>query len=424
MAGVAASSVVSAAATWGALVVVGRYLGPGEYAEFMVLWGAFFAATGVLAGLQQEVTRSVAQATTAATEANGAPPLLGSTLVGVAGAALLVVSAPAWGPLVLGEDWVRVSLVLAIGFLGYAVANFVTGTLAGIGSWSSYSLSIVLEGLIRAAFVITVVLLGSSEVGWALALLSGMLGWVVLLLVSRAARQTSRQPAADSLGVFLSRSTQAVVAAGCSALAVAGFPVLMSATSDGPLTAEAGVVLAVVVCTRAPLLLLLSFQGPLIRRFVMQRHQGLRNLLLPVSSAGGLVVALSALSYVVGPPLMRLVFGSDFDPSPQFVALAVLGAGLLGGLVITGWLALVRGQHTAFALGWLVTSGATAVLLAAPLDVEARSALALLIAPVVGGAVHLGALWSAGRGASPAKVSSARDSSRSDAGPTDERAAD
>ena len=34
-------------------------------------------------------------------------------------------------------------------------------------------------------------------------------------------------------------------------LAVAGFPVLVSATSDGPLTAEAGVVLAVVVCTRS-----------------------------------------------------------------------------------------------------------------------------------------------------------------------------
>ena len=169
---------------------------------------------------------------------------------------------------------------------------------------------------------------------------------------------------------------------------------------------------------------MLSFQGPLIRRFVIQRHQGLRHLVLPVSLVAGLVVALSALSYFIGPPLMRWVFGSAFDPSPQFVALAVLGAGLLGGLVITGWLALVRGHHTAFALGWLVTSGATAVLLSAPLDVEARSALALLVAPVVGGVVHLMALWLDGRGAPPANVSSPRDSSRSDAGPTDERAVD
>jgi len=421
---VATSSIVSAAATWGALVVVGRYLGPGEYAQFMVLWGAFFAVTGVLAGLQQEVTRSVAMATTAATEPTGPTPLLGCSLMGASGAALLVASAPLWGPPVLGEDWVRVSLVLAAGFAVYALANFLTGTLAGMGSWSSYSLSIVLEGLIRAAFVVSVVWLGSSEIAWALALLSGILGWVVLLLVSSAARHTPRQPAADSLGVFLGRSTQAVVAAGCGALAVAGFPVLMSATSDGPLTAEAGVVLAVVVCTRAPLLLLLSFQGPLIRRFVLERHQGLRSLWLPALRAGGLIVGLAALSYVIGPPLMRLVFGSEFDPSPGFVAFAVLGAGLLGGLVITGWLVLVRGHHTAFAVGWLATTCATAGLLEMPLGVESRSALALTLGPVVGVGVHLLALWLDGREAQPLGVRRPPTSSQSDPDLPDERAVD
>ena len=391
MVGVATSSVASALMTWGALVVAGRHLGPSEYTRFMVVWGAFFAATGVLAGLQQEVTRSVA--TARETRDHGPTPLLGSLLLGGLGAVLLAGSALLWGPRVLGGDWWRISLVLATGFAAYALANFVTGTLAGTGDWSAYSLSIVLEGVFRASVVVVVVLIGTSEVVWAMALTSGLLGWVVVLAVSRAARETVRQPAADGVRGFSRRAAQSVVAAGCSALAVAGFPVLMRATSPTRLTAEAGVVMAVVVCTRAPLLLLLSFQGPLIRRFVRERHLGPRHLRREALWSLVAFALAAGLAYVAGPPLMRAVFGDGFDPSPWFVAVAVLGAGLMGGLTITGWLVLVRGRHGAFARGWLVTTCVTALALMLPLDVEARSAVALVAGPLAGGGSHLLTLW-------------------------------
>jgi O-antigen/teichoic acid export membrane protein len=388
---VATSSVASALVTWGALVAAGRQLGPSEYTRFMVVWGAFFAATGVLAGLQQEVTRSVA--TARETGAHGPTPLVGSLLLGGLGAGLLAVSALVWGPRVFGADWWRITVVLAAGFAAYALANFVTGTLAGTGAWSAYSLSIVLEGLFRASVVGVVVWIGTSELVWALALTSGLLGWVVMVAVSRAARETVRQPASDGVRGFSRRALQAVVAAGCSALVVAGFPVLMSATSATRLTAEAGVVMAVVLCTRAPLLLLLSFQGPLIRRFVRDRHLGAQHLRREAGLSLATFVLAAGLAYVVGPPLMRMVFGGEFDPPPWFVAVAVLGAGLMGGLTVAGWLVLVRGRHGAFVLGWLCTTCVTAAALMLPLDVEARSAVALVVGPLAGGAIYLPTLW-------------------------------
>lgn len=419
MAGVAASSITSAVLTWGALVVAGRELGPGEYTRFMVLWGAFFAATGILAGLQQEVTRSVASASEAPEP--GPTPLLGSVLLGAGGAAVLAGSALFWGERVLGQDWVRISLVLAGGFAAYALANFVTGALAGMGAWSSYALTILLEGVVRAGVLGAVVLASSSEVVWALALASGLLGWVVVLAMSGVARDTVRQPAADTLGGFSRRSLQAVVAAGCSALAVAGFPVLVRATSPTRLTAEAGVVLAVVVCTRAPLLLLLSFQGPLIRRFVRDRNLGPEPLLRPAGWALAVVALGSGVAYVVGPPLMRLVFGDAFDPEPWFVAVAVLGAGQMAGLTVTGWLVLVRGRHGAFVGGWLLTTAVMAASLLLPLDIEGRAAVALVAGPLVGAAAHLLALLLPGS-PRPEGVRAARTTSPPGPPPIDGRA--
>jgi O-antigen/teichoic acid export membrane protein len=390
MVGVAVSSVTSAALTLGVLVVAGRVLGPGDYAHFMVLWGAFFAATGLLAGLQQEVTRSVATARALGT--HEPTPLLGSLVVGMVGAVLLAGSAVVWGERVLGPRWPELSLVVAAGFAGYSLANFVTGALAGTGAWPAYSLSIVAEGVLRAAVVTAVVSTNASEVSWAVALLSGLLGWVVVLVVSRTARATPRQPAADPVLRFSRRATQAVVAAGCSALALSGFPVLLRATDDARLTAATGVTLAVVVCTRAPMLLLLSFQGPLIRRFVDERERPLRHLVRPTVIAAGGFVGAALAAYVVGPVVMRVVFGDDFDAAGWFVAVAVLGAGLMAAVTVTGWLALARGRHAAFAAGWLVVTAATALVLTLPLEVEPRTALALLLGPVAGGVVHLTAL--------------------------------
>ena len=159
MVGVAGASVVSAVVTWLGLLLAARLLGPAGYGEFMAVWSVLFAATGTLAGLQQEVTRRVATSgheggaapvsgPVAASPREGAHVWSGSVLAGLLGAALLLATSPWWGPRVWGGEWPILLPLLALGFVGYAWANGVTGSLAGQGSRRSACQQVVKQLLL------------------------------------------------------------------------------------------------------------------------------------------------------------------------------------------------------------------------------------------------------------------------------------
>jgi O-antigen/teichoic acid export membrane protein len=168
--------------------------------------------------------------------------------------------------------------------------------------------------------------------------------------------------------------------------------VLLKATS-GDLGATGGVVILAVTLTRAPLLVpLTAMQGNLIAHFVDQRTEKLRALITPalVVTAIGLVGV--GLAWAVGPWLLREAFGSQYQAGGALLAWLTAGAIAIALLTLTGAAAVAAALHRAYSLGWVSATLASALLLLLPLNLETRTVVALLCGPVVGMAVHLGAL--------------------------------
>jgi O-antigen/teichoic acid export membrane protein len=388
------ASAAAAVLTWILQVVAGRLLGPQGFAAFMVVWGFVFLEVGLLMGLQQETTRAAKlMEGTTPTDRRGTPLLRLGLAVGGGGALLLLVTSPAWGARLFGADWLPVVGATAFGFLAYATYNVVNGTLAAAGSWGDYALSITAEGVLRGVLVLGVLLVGGGLAGQTWALSTAGLTWA-LLCIRSSFRASARSRVPVSMKRLTSNSLHAMVATGCSAIMIAGFPVLLKVTASQPLPPEAGVLLAAIVVTRAPLLLPLSaFSAVVLTRFVVAGERimtMLARLCVPVA----LVTAAGALAaYVVGPYLLRLLYGQDFEVSASLISLLVVAAGLLTMQSLSGSAVLASGRHRLYAAGWLLATAVSVLALISDLTVETRSLLALLIGPVVGLLVNVLALW-------------------------------
>jgi O-antigen/teichoic acid export membrane protein len=191
---------------------------------------------------------------------------------------------------------------------------------------------------------------------------------------------------------FLRGAAHSIAAAGASAILVMGFPVLLKATS-GDLGAAGGVVILAVTLTRAPLLVpLTAMQGNLIAHFVDQRTERLRALLAPALA----VVALGAVGVVaagtLGPWLLRVAFGEEYRAGGGLLAWLTTAAIAIALLTLTGAAAVAAALHRAYAAGWISATVASMLLLLLPVGLETRTVIALLCGPIVGIAVHLGAL--------------------------------
>lgn len=376
------ATVVAASLTWLSLLVAARSLGPARYSDFLVVWGLFFGVTGVLAGLQQEVTR-------AATADDDGPPRTalarGVVTIAVIGVIVILASAPVWAPGAFNRNWGWTALALAVCFGGYCVANLINGALASTRSWNEYASLIVAEGVVRAAAIVIVVGLGGRALGWGLAITAALLAWVVVGLGSQRVRTALRTTGDLTIRRFLRQSGQAMAASACSAAMITGFAPLLKATGPADFGAASGVVLAAVIVTRAPVLvLLIAFQGPIIATLVQGGADAARALFRWIVwgiLATGFAAVVGAAA---GPAVVRIIFGSSFSAGGRIIACAIVGAGLLALLTVIGWLALARGSHGALLLGWTAALAATAGTLSIDIGVDARAGLALVVGPLVG----------------------------------------
>lgn len=383
------ASLVATALTWLLQAAAGRIIGPDAYATFMVAWGFVFLEIGILLGLQQEVTRAVASDVPSDDPAPRVDPLVLAGGIGLVGGVLCLVTSPLWGHRLFGDHWLAVVAAMAAGFPLYAVYNAVNGVLAGRRRWTDYSWSIVADALLRLAAVVPVMLLmlGLGAQAWALD--ASALAWVVLLGRYGVRKAVAVRIPGTATGLT-SSALHAMLATGCSALLIAGFPVLLQLTSHRPLGPEAGVVIAAVIATRAPLLLPLNaFQAVILTRLVLGRDHVLRTLsTLLVLVIGGTAIGVVS-AYAIGPTLLRVLYGSEFRVGRGLVALLVLGAGLVAAQTVTGSAMLATGRHRLFATAWVAATVVAVLLLSLPLPTPTRTVLALVVAPLVGLGVNL-----------------------------------
>jgi O-antigen/teichoic acid export membrane protein len=315
-----------------------------------------------------------------------------AAMVGVVAAAVIAASSPLWsGHVFVESQWLSVAL-LSVGLAGFCLHATLLGMLAGVGRWTQYGALMVTDAAMRVAVAAVTFVVGWGLVGYLWATVAGAVAWLILLIASPATRAAAALMTPGGTMTFLRGAAHSIAAAGASAILVMGFPVLLKATS-GDLGATGGVVILAVTLTRAPLLVpLTAMQGNLIAHFVDQRAARLRALVAPAAVVAGLGAVGVAAAGVFGPWLLRVAFGEDYRAGGALLAWLTTAAIVMALLTLTGAATVAAALHRAYAAGWISATVAAMLLLLLPLGLETRTVIALMCGPLVGIAVHLGAL--------------------------------
>lgn len=402
MARVGTATAVTALCGYGVIYLAARDLAPSGFSVFGVFWGAFGLVSGAAFGLLQETTREVRACSVGGPYLEVAPtkrthPLRVAALIGLAAAVVIAGTAPLWSGRVFVESrWLSVALLCA-GLAGFCVHTTLLGMLAGINQWTQYGALMVTDAVIRVAIAAATVVLGWHLTGFLWATVGGAIAWLILLVASPATRAAARLLTPGGTATFLRGAAHSITAAGASAILVMGFPVLLKLTS-AELGAEGGVIILAVTLTRAPLLVpLTAMQGNLIAHFVDQRSDRLRALIAPAGIVAGIGAVGVAAAGAVGPWLLRIAFGPQYQASSALLAWLTAAAVAIAMLTLTGAAAVAAALHRAYSLGWVGATVASGLLLLLPLSLQTRTVVGLLCGPLVGIGVHLVALSRATR---------------------------
>ena len=137
---------------------------------------------------------------------------------------------------------------------------------------------------------------------------------------------------------------------------------------------------------------LTAMQGNLIAYFVDHRGARLRALLAPAALVIGVGAVGVLVAGLIGPWLIRTAFGTEYETGGPLLAWLTAGAVSVALLTLTGAATVAAALHRAYSVGWVGATVAAGALLTLPLDLPARTVVALLCGPMVGIAVHTAAL--------------------------------
>jgi O-antigen/teichoic acid export membrane protein len=370
---------------------VASTIGSAGYAVFSVFWSALFLVVGILFGLQQESTRAVAET---ANESPSKPVRASlwrfSAAVALVVVAVVLVTSFVWAPPSLGVSHLGLVWFVAAGAGLNCLVAAASGILAGAGLWRYLAMIVALDGILRVIGVLAV--LAVSHDVLALAVVVILPFPLSLLIVFAFARGRLIVNAKVSIGVrrLIANTGQTMLAASATAVLINGFPLVLSFFSTNEQHAELGALILSITLTRAPILVpLMALSSFLVTQFSRRPDRVGRLMGLLLAAIAVIIAILSLVTWAWGPEFMRVVFGAEFAFPPGVLVPLVASSGLIGALCVSGAAVLARGLHGAYALGWVVASLVSIALLFLPIDLPARSALALAVGPAVGLVVHL-----------------------------------
>jgi O-antigen/teichoic acid export membrane protein len=378
-------------------IIAGRALGPDKYAEFSVLWTlVFFAAPGFMFPLEQEVSRAVSARR--ARGLGGAPVIKKAAALGGVLAVLLAVVSLALSSLILdhlfdGEALLLVGLVLALPT--YAAIHLSRGALSGTGRFAAYGWLLAGEGLLRIAAALVLALVSVKVTGAYGLLIAGAPVVALVFVMSRQRGLLEDGPEAswselsEALGWLL---LGAVLAQGFVNASVPLVKVLADNSED----AVAGQFQAGLIISRVPLFLFQAVQASLLPKLaglaaegrLTDFRTGLRRLVSVVIAIG---LAATIGGFALGPFVLRLFFGADFDRlgNADIGYLALASAAFMLAMALSQALIALHG-HAKVAGGWMV-----AIIVLALLTWLSSDELLLRVElGLVGGAlVSVAAMW-------------------------------
>ena len=417
------SSVLAAASTLVVTMIAQRALTGSELTEFLLFWSALFTVTGVITGLQPEITRAVGTARTYAAAdgvasahpaSDGTPAPQGARVVTVAAAlgavagALVLVSSPLWAGQQIPHSAAVGVTVMAVGVFLYALQATISGVAAGEDRWYLFATVGGLESAGRLLLMLAVALLIPSLAGLEVATVIPMGLWLILALVTFSGRRLWVARADVPAGRLTVNILWSFLSSAAAAMLMMGFPNVLKAS--GAAESEPvvlGTLILAISITRSPIMIpLQAFQGVAVSAFLKQRHRPVAAFIKPAAAvvAVGAVGALAA--YLVGPLLFRLIYPPAAGTESAYEAAAsglslgalVFASALLALMTLSGNMALAVNQHRIYLAGWVVAAVVTlglAFLLPAPL--VPRAVVALAVGPVCGFVVHMAGVSMASR---------------------------
>lgn len=414
------SSLLAAVSTLLVTMIAQRALNGSELTEFLLFWAALFTVTGIITGIQPEITRAVGTARTravadralanraasggvASTEGSapqGARVVTVTAALGAIAGALVLVSSPLWAGQQIPHSAAVGVTVMAVGVFLYALQATMSGVTAGEDRWYLFAAVGGLESAGRLILMLASALMIPSLAGLEVATVVPMGLWLILAFVTVSGRRLwvaradvpARRLSLNILWSFLSSAAAAVL--------MMGFPNVLKAS--GAAASEPivlGTLILAISITRSPIMIpLQAFQGVAVSAFLKQRHRPVAAFIKPAAAvvAVGAVGALAA--YLVGPLLFRLIYPPAAGAESAYEAAAsgiTLGAlvfvsALLALMTLSGNMALAVNQHRIYLAGWVVAAAVTlslAFLVPAPL--VPRAIVALAVGPVCGFVVHM-----------------------------------
>ena len=414
------SSLLAAVSTLVVTMIAQRALNGSELTEFLLFWAALFTVTGIITGIQPEITRAVGTARTravadralanraasgGAVSAEGSVPqgarvVTVTAALGAIGGVLVLVSSPLWAGQQIPHSAAVGVTVMAVGVFLYALQATMSGVTAGEDRWYLFAAVGGLESAGRLILMLAAALMIPSLAGLEVATVVPMGLWLILAFVTVSGRRLwvaradvpARRLSTNILWSFLSSAAAAVL--------MMGFPNVLKAS--GAAESEPvvlGTLILAISITRSPIMIpLQAFQGVAVSAFLKQRHRPVAAFIKPAAAvvAVGAVGALAA--YLVGPLLFRLIYPpaagaeSAYEAAASGITLGALvfASALLALMTLSGNMALAVNQHRIYLAGWVVAAAVTlslAFLVPAPL--VPRAIVALAVGPVCGFVVHM-----------------------------------
>ncbi|WP_314893276.1 hypothetical protein [Rothia mucilaginosa] len=414
------SSLLAAVSTLLVTMIAQRALNGSELTEFLLFWAALFTVTGIITGIQPEITRAVGTARTravadralanraasgGAASAEGSAPqgarvVTVTAALGAIAGALVLVSSPLWAGQQIPHSAAVGVTVMAVGVFLYALQATMSGVTAGEDRWYLFAAVGGLESAGRLILMLAAALMIPSLAGLEVATVVPMGLWLILAFVTVSGRRLWVARADVPAGRLITNILWSFLSSAAAAVLMMGFPNVLKAS--GAAESEPvvlGTLILAISITRSPIMIpLQAFQGVAVSAFLKQRHRPVAAFIKPAAAvvAVGAMGALAA--YLVGPLLFRLIYPPTAGAESAYEAAAsgitlgalVFASALLALMTLSGNMALAVNQHRIYLAGWVVAAAVTlslAFLVPAPL--VPRAIVALAVGPVCGFVVHM-----------------------------------
>ena len=367
---VGAGLLVSGITAYGFLVLAARALGPEQYAPLGLLWTVvFLVGPGFFLPVEQEVSRALSDRR--ARGVGGGPLLRRAALLTAIVLGVLLVVVAVSSPLTLPklfDDEPLLIVGLALALAGAAAGHLARGACSGQGRFRPYAIFLAADGTVRLLLCAALSIAGIDTPGWYGVAVGAAPLIAVAIAVGRERGLVT--PGPDASWSELSKALVILlVASVLSFTLVNAGPMAIDLLGSESEQAEAGRFLNGLIIARVPLFLFQAVQASLLPRLSAlagagrfeELRAGLRSLLAVTIAIGAVA---TAGGFALGPEVVRLLFGPDFELDHRTLGLLALSCAAYMVAVALAQAVIALSGHRLVAASWAVGVAAFVVVTA------------------------------------------------------------